>query len=170
MVIKTDKRYVVDFVCIRFDFIGRRKREIMKKELINYNRSILVIILIVLNLILVPCMLISIISEIYIAVFALFLTSVIFNIIFLVFIIYITGLQNKNKEIMNKGYKTIGTVISVNEKSRRKVESGHSYSYSLNIKYNDYNGVERIYKTPSLNPKLQIIQHVMCMFIIIKYM
>lgn len=166
MVIKTDKRYVVDFVYlksyIRFDFVGRTKRKIMKKELINYNRSVLVIIMIVMNLILAPCMLVSFITEIYIAVFAFYLTSVIFNIIFLVFIIYFTGLQNKNKEIMNKGYKTVGTVISVNEKNRRKVESGHSYSYSLNIKYNDYNGVERIYKTPRLKFKPKITDNTTC--------
>lgn len=128
----------------------------MKKELFDNSISVLVIIMVVLNLILAPCMLVSFITEIYIAVFALFITSVLFNIIFIIFIIYFAGLKKKNNEIMNKGYKTIGKVISVHEKSRRDIESVHSYSYSLDIKYMDYNGNERIYRTPRLKfiPKI----------------
>ena len=134
----------------------------MKKELFNNSISVLVIIMVVMNLILAPCILISFITEIYIAVFALFFTSVLFNIIFIIFIIYFAGLKKKNNEIMNKGYKTIGKVISVHEKRRRDVGNGHNYLYSLDIKYIDYSGNERIYRTPHLKFKPKITDNTTC--------
>ena len=89
----------------------------MIKEIHAKNRAqVLVIIMVVLNVILVPCSIVSFVAEIYVAALSIFITAIIFDIVFLCCIASVNKSQKKHEEILEKGYMVSGEVVSFGHK------------------------------------------------------
>ena len=124
----------------------------MIKEIHAKNRAqVLVIIMVVLNVILVPCSIVSFVAEIYVAALSIFITAIIFDIVFLCCIASVNKSQKKHEEILEKGYMVSGEVVSFGHKRHKRKDGPDRHYYWLDIKYTDKDGQEHIYKSPNLS-------------------
>ena len=109
-----------------------------------------------------PCSIVSLVAEIYVAALSIFITAIIFDIVFWCCIVAVNKSKKKNEEILEKGYKVSGEVVTFGYKRYKRKDGPDHHYYWLDIKYTDKDGQEHIYKSPNLAfvPKQE--KHVTC--------
>lgn len=123
----------------------------MVKEIyLDNRRKVVVIIMVVLDLFLVSCSIPLFLGGYFFIGLPLVISAVIFTIVFSVLNIYFSNMKKNNNEIVEKGYKVNGEVISIGHKRHRRREGANHHYYWLDIKYIDKDGLEHIYKSPYL--------------------
>lgn len=123
----------------------------MVKEIYSDNRkTALIIIIIIIDFLLGICSLPLLTSEHFFIGLALIISILILTAVFVFIIMYVSKLRNVENEVIQKGYKVSGTVVSIGRERFKRRHQIDYYFYWLDIEYIDRDGVRRVFQSPKL--------------------